>query len=36
VSTDFDTSDDIPLNLVDMNIVRPELAIMIEREGVAL
>ena len=31
-----DLSDDIPLNLVDMNIVRPELAIVIEREGVAL
>ena len=31
-----DLSDDIPLNLVDMNIVRPQLAIVIEREGVAL
>ena len=31
-----DLSDDIPINLVDMNIVRPELAIAIEREGVEL
>jgi predicted nucleotidyltransferase len=31
-----DLSDDIPINLVDMNIVRPELAAVIEREGVEL